>query len=117
MNLATTFQNVPPENILNYDKTISTDDLENTLVITIKGTKKVDWVMDTSKQSTSLMFAMTAGDQTLPPYVFYKGCTSHNVRVDQQEQRTIEVNKDGLKELDIRTLVSGYSSVTSSPSW
>ena len=42
MNLATTFQNVPPENILNYDKTISTDDLENTLLITIKGTKKVD---------------------------------------------------------------------------
>ena len=72
VNLATTLQNVPPENILNYDETNLTDDPGNTLVITTKGTKRVDRVMDTSKQSTSLMFAVTASGKTLPPYVVYK---------------------------------------------
>lgn len=70
-NLTATLQDVPPENIVNYDETNFTDDPENQRVIVRRGQKHVDRVLDHSKSSFSVMFAGCTDGKTLPPYVVY----------------------------------------------
>lgn len=62
-NLQQTLATVPPQQILNYDETNLTDD---------HGQKTVIAVLDSSKQSTSIIMSVSAAGDMLPPYVVYK---------------------------------------------
>lgn len=65
-------EGVPVENIVNYDETNLTDDPGRRKVITRRGTKYPERVMNSSKASTSVMFSASAKGTILPPYVVYK---------------------------------------------
>lgn len=69
--LATTVQDVPPENIMNYDEINFTDDPESKAVVVRKGQKHVENILDHSKTSFSVMFAGAADGTVLPPYIVY----------------------------------------------
>lgn len=70
--LSNELENVPPSNIINYDETNLTDDPGKRKVITRRGTNYPERVMNSSKASTSVMFAAAADGTILPPYVVYK---------------------------------------------
>ena len=71
-NLAESLDGIPPSNIVNYDETNVTDDPGRKKVITKRGTKYPERIMNTSKASTSLMYAAAADGTLLAPYVVYK---------------------------------------------
>ncbi|XP_047027499.1 MFS-type transporter clz9-like [Helicoverpa zea] len=71
-NLAEVLKDVPPENIWNYDETNLCDDPGQKKILTRRGTKYPEIIRDTSKSSTSIMFAGSAEGELLPPYVVYK---------------------------------------------
>jgi len=64
--------NVPPSNIWNYDETNLTDDPGNRRVITKRGAKYPERVINSTKTATSLMFCGNAEGEVIPPYVVYK---------------------------------------------
>lgn len=65
-------QNIPPSNIWNYDETNLTDDPGNKRVITKRGVKYPERIINSTKTATSLMFCGNAQGEILPPYVVYK---------------------------------------------
>lgn len=65
-------KDVPRAYIVNYDETNLTDDPGRKKVLTRRGTKYPERVMNSSKASTSVMFAAAADGTILPPYVVYK---------------------------------------------
>lgn len=71
-NLEKEVDGVPPSNIFNYDETNLTDDPGNKKIITKRGMKYPERVMNSSKASISLMYCGTASGVLLPPYVVYK---------------------------------------------
>ena len=71
-NLAKTLDEIPPENIYNYDETNLTDDPGAKKVIVCRGTARVKREIQHSKQSTSLMFCSNAIGEFLLPMVVYK---------------------------------------------
>ena len=71
-NLAKTQDEIPPENIYNYDKTNLTDDPGAKKVIVYRGTARVKRKIEHSKQPTSLMFCGNAIGKFLLPMVVYK---------------------------------------------
>lgn len=71
--LKKTMDGVPAANIVNYDETNLTDDPKGKLQIFRRGCKYAERVMNTSKNSISIMFAITASGESLAPYVVYKG--------------------------------------------
>lgn len=71
--LAISIAEVPDENIINYDETNLTDDPGNEKVLVQRGCKHASRIMDTSKSSTSIMFAATGNGTLLPPYVVFAG--------------------------------------------
>ncbi|CAI6357713.1 unnamed protein product [Macrosiphum euphorbiae] len=71
-NLAVTLENIPPQNIVNYDETNFIDDPGRTKVLIRKNAKHADSIMDSSKSATSVMFCVDASGGMLPPYVVYK---------------------------------------------
>lgn len=65
-NISSDLSNVPPKNIFKYHETNLTDDT---------GAQRVAGRRSTSKASTSVMFAASAANELLPPYVVYvRGC-------------------------------------------
>lgn len=70
--LAVTVEGVDPGNILNYDETNLTDDPKTKMMIFRKATKHPERIMNTTKSSTSIMFAITASGTSLPTFVVYK---------------------------------------------
>lgn len=78
-NLEETLDEVPAANILNYDETNLTDDPGSKKVITKRGTKRVDRILDATKQSTSIMMAGTGDGKLLPPYIVYKSIYLHDI--------------------------------------
>ncbi|KAK7449346.1 hypothetical protein BaRGS_00040031 [Batillaria attramentaria] len=72
-NLQETLKNVPPENIINYDETNLSADPGRKSVVVKRGCKYPERIMNSTKTSTSLMFAGTASGELLAPYVVYKG--------------------------------------------
>jgi len=74
-NLSNSLDGVPPSNILNYDETNLTDDPGRRKIITKRGTKYPERVMNSSKTSNSVMFAGTADGVLLPPFTVYKAKT------------------------------------------
>lgn len=70
--LQESLNNVEPCNILNYDETNLTDDPGRKKILTKRGTKYPERVMNHSKASVSIMMSATADGNLLPPYVVYK---------------------------------------------
>lgn len=71
-HLNETVHGIPPENIVNMDETNLTDDPGKKLVFIRRGEKHARRVIDFSKTSTSVMFAVAGNGTCLPPYVVYK---------------------------------------------
>lgn len=77
-NLERSLVGVNPEFILNYDETCFIDDIGKTKIITRRGCKHPERIIDTSKTSISVMFSCTASGCLLPPYVCYKSEHLHD---------------------------------------
>lgn len=71
-NLEINLENVPPQNIFNYDETNFIDDPGRSKVLVRKKNKHADLIMDSTKSATSVMFSINASGGMLPPYVVYK---------------------------------------------
>lgn len=71
-NLERSLQDVAPCSILNYDETNLTDDPGSKKCIFRRGTKYPERVMNSTKTAISIMFAVTASGEILPPYTVYK---------------------------------------------
>lgn len=63
---------VAPENIWNFDETNLTDEPGNKRVITKRGCKYPERIINATKTATSLMLCGNAAGRVLPPYVVYK---------------------------------------------
>lgn len=70
-NLKTSLEDVPIENILNYDETNLSDNPGTQRCLFKRGVKYPERVVNATKASI-IMFAITAGSECLPPYVVYK---------------------------------------------
>lgn len=70
--LETSFNGVEKDAIVNYDETNMTDNPSRKKVITRRGCKHPDRIIDHSKSSTSVMFSGSASGTLLPPYVCYR---------------------------------------------
>ncbi|CAG4979283.1 unnamed protein product [Parnassius apollo] len=70
--LAKSLENVPTQNIINYDETNLRDDPGRKKVILRRGCKYPERVVDHSKGSISLMMSATADSIFLPPCVVFK---------------------------------------------
>ncbi|KAA0200749.1 hypothetical protein HAZT_HAZT008925 [Hyalella azteca] len=68
-NIAHVLQGVPDTNIINYDETNFTNDHGKSQMIFRRGIKYPERVMNFSKTSYSVMFAGSAAEELLPPYV------------------------------------------------
>lgn len=64
--------NVPPTHIVNYDETNLSDDPGKRKLIFRRGCKYPERVLNSSKASTSVMFAASGDGKILPPYVVYR---------------------------------------------
>lgn len=76
-NLRQTLADVPLQNIINFDETNFVDDPGSAKVITRRGAKHAHRLIDSSKSSTTVMFAIAADGTLLPPYVVYKAKHSY----------------------------------------
>lgn len=72
IHLKTSLEGIPLSNIVNYDETNLSDDPGKKKIITKRGVKYPERVMNHSKSSTSLMIAASADGTLLPGYVVYK---------------------------------------------
>lgn len=70
--LENSLENVPPQNIINYDETNFSDDPGRQKVIVKRGARHSERYMDSSKTSVSVMMGGSAAGHILPPYVVYK---------------------------------------------
>lgn len=80
-------EGVPASNIINYDETNLSDDPGKKKVITKRGCKYPERVMNHSKSCTSLMFAGTADGVVLPWYVVYKATNLYNTWTENGPKR------------------------------
>jgi hypothetical protein len=71
-NFAKAAEDVPPENMFNYDETCFRDDIRLSKCLSRKGVKYVETVINTSKQTISVMFCGSAAGKMMPPMVVYK---------------------------------------------
>lgn len=71
-------QDVPASNIVNYDETNLCDDPGKKKVITRRGCKYPERVMNSTKASVSVMFSAAGNGTILPPYVVYKALHLYN---------------------------------------
>ncbi|XP_063239060.1 uncharacterized protein LOC134540325 [Bacillus rossius redtenbacheri] len=71
-NLAESIRDVPGSHIVNFDETNLTNDPGTTKIITKRGCKYPERVVNQSKSAVSIMFAASASGELLPCYVVYK---------------------------------------------
>lgn len=57
-------------NVANYDETNLKDDPAKQIVLFRRGSKKAQNIIDSSKSSISVIMAITAAGQLLPPHVY-----------------------------------------------
>lgn len=81
-NLKNELSGVPPENIYNYDETNFLDDPGLKKVVCRRTAKYIERVMNSTKTSTSGMFAASAAGDLLPPYVVYKASHLYNTWIE-----------------------------------
>lgn len=71
-HLEESLHGVLPSNIVNFDETNLRDDPGIKKVIIKRGCKYPERILNSSKSSTSIMYAAAADGTVLPPYVVYK---------------------------------------------
>lgn len=71
-NVRPLIENVPASNIFNYDETNITDDPGAKVILTRRGTKRVENIKDHSRVAISLMACGAADGTMLPPMIVYK---------------------------------------------
>lgn len=69
---------IPSSHIINYDETNLSDDPGRSKIITRRGCKYPERIMNSSKSSVSVMFSATGCGQMLPPYVVYKATNMYD---------------------------------------
>lgn len=96
------FEGVLPHSVINYDETNITDDPGRKKVVVRRGCRHPERIIDSSKSSTSVMFA-AAGDGTLlPPYVIYKAENLYNTWTEHGPKGTVyNRSKSGWFTLEI----------------
>lgn len=77
-NLTISLAGVSPSNIVNYDETNLTDDPGRRKLITKRGCKYPERVINHNKASTSVMFTASADGKLLPPYIVYKSIHTYS---------------------------------------
>lgn len=68
----TSLEGVEPDMLVNYDETNMTDNPGRKKVIVRRGTCHPERIVDSSKESTSVMFSGSADGKLLSPYITYK---------------------------------------------
>ena len=71
-NVQPLVENVPASNIFNYDETNITDNPGAKVILTRRGTRRIENTRDHSKVAISLMACGAADGTMLPPMVVYK---------------------------------------------
>lgn len=71
-NLEISLLNVKPGSIINYDETNLADDPGKKRVVVKRGCKHPEFVLNSSKASTSVMMACAGNGTLLPPFVIYR---------------------------------------------
>lgn len=71
-NIGKETEEVPPENIYNYDETNLCDDPGRKTVICRRGTKYPETIINATKVSFTVMFCGNAAGETVPPFIIYK---------------------------------------------
>ncbi|CAK1601668.1 unnamed protein product [Parnassius mnemosyne] len=87
--LKTTLEDVDPAAIVNFDETNMSDDPGRQKVLVRRGIKHAHKIIDSSKSSTSVMFAGTASGVLLPPYVVYKAEHLYNTWTEGGPPNTV----------------------------
>lgn len=81
-NLTKSLAGVSSGNIINFDETNLSDDPGRKTIITKRGCKYPERVMNSSKSSTSIMFAGSGDGDLLPCYVVYKASNLYDSWVE-----------------------------------
>ena len=89
INLQKVVEGVDSANIVNYDETNFADDPGRKKVLGRKGCKRLNRIIDSSKQSTSVMMAATASGTLLAPYVVYKSTHLYPTWVEKGPPGTV----------------------------
>lgn len=76
------FKDVPPSNLVNYDKTNLVDDPGRKKIIVKRGCRYPERVCNSTKSATSLMCAAAADGTMLPCYVVYKALHLYDTWTD-----------------------------------
>lgn len=77
-NLAISLEGVPPEYIINYDETNLTDDPGRKKILTKRGCKYPERLMNSTKTLISIMFAASGNGTVLSPYTVYRSKHMHD---------------------------------------
>lgn len=77
-HLESSLCDVDPANIVNYDETNLSDDPGRKKIITKRGCKYPEKIVNFSKSSTSIMYAGSAAGDILPVYVVYKATNMYD---------------------------------------
>ncbi|KAE8743717.1 hypothetical protein FOCC_FOCC009668 [Frankliniella occidentalis] len=88
-NVEKELANVPAGAIVNYDESNLKDDPSAKIVIARRGSRHVETIMDSSKQSTSIMAAVSDNGYVLPFYVVYKAKYVYPTWIENGPQHTV----------------------------
>jgi len=91
-------------NIWNYDETNLTDEPGQKKVVTKRGCKYPERIINSTKSSISLMFCGNAEGELLPPYAVYKAESLWNTGwcMAQKMHSTTGQNQAGLTAIALR---------------
>ena len=81
-NLQKVIENVPPTHICNFDETNLSDDPGKKKMIFNRHVRHPERIINSSKSSTSVMYAFTANGDLLPDYVVYKSAQLWNTWIE-----------------------------------
>ncbi|KAK9680241.1 CENP-B N-terminal DNA-binding domain [Popillia japonica] len=103
-NLSITLENVPAENVINYDETNFVDDPGRPRDIVRRQTKHPERIVGSSKSAVSIMFSATGDGTLLPPLIVYKSehlyvsrkkhCYASNVTLEKNEPQEEHVEDE-----------------------
>lgn len=100
--LTVTLDGVQPEHIVNYNETNITDDAGRKKILVRRGSRHPERIIDTTKSSTSVMFACAADGTLLPPYIVYRAKNLYSTWLENGPKGTVyNRSKSGWFNLEI----------------
>lgn len=87
-NLEDSLRDIPPSHIVNYDETNLSNDPGRHKIITKRGCKFPERVINQTKSAVSIMFAASGAGDILPPYVVYKAKHVYSTWVEGAPKQT-----------------------------